>query len=112
MRALLERLNARLFDRMQAERNFDERRVRIAMFPGQIASLEPVVLEFVRAAFGCTGSDPAPLLRGVYFTSGTQEGTPFDRLTGTAGAGTRGGPELDAEPAAERGGAAISWSAC
>ncbi|WP_219672544.1 type VI secretion protein IcmF/TssM N-terminal domain-containing protein, partial [Clostridioides difficile] len=26
--------------------------------------------------------DPAPFLRGVYFTSGTQEGTPIDRLTG------------------------------
>ena len=25
---------------------------------------------------------PAPLLRGVYITSGTQEGTPIDRLTG------------------------------
>ena len=25
---------------------------------------------------------PAPLLRGVYFTFGTQEGTPIDRLTG------------------------------
>ena len=76
------RLNARLFDRMQAERNAD-RRARIAMFPGQVASLEPLLLEFLHAAFGGTRDDPAPLLRGVYFTSGTQEGTPIDRLTGT-----------------------------
>ncbi len=33
-------------------------------------------------AFGGSRLDPAPMLRGVYFTSGTQEGTPIDRLTG------------------------------
>ena len=81
LRALVERLNERLFDRLQAERN-PERRARIAMFPGQIASLEPPLMEFLQAAFGGTRSDPAPLLRGVYLTSGTQEGTPIDRLTG------------------------------
>ena len=79
---LVERLNARLFDRLQAERSPD-RRARIAMFPGQVASLEPTLMEFLKAAFGGTGDDPAVLLRGVYFTSGTQEGTPIDRLTGT-----------------------------
>ena len=78
---LVERLNARLFDRLQAERNPD-RRARIAMFPGQVASLEPVLMEFLQEAFGGARDDPAPLLRGVYFTSGTQEGTPIDRLTG------------------------------
>jgi type VI secretion system protein ImpL len=67
---------------MQAERNPD-RRSRIAMFPGQIASLEQPLMEFLQAALGGTRSDPAPLLRGVYMTSGTQEGTPIDRLTGT-----------------------------
>ena len=81
LRTLVERLNARLFDRLQAERNPD-RRARIAMFPGQVASLEPVLMEFLQAAFGGTRDDPAALLRGVYFTSGTQEGTPIDRLTG------------------------------
>ena len=81
LRALIEQLNARLFDRMQAERDI-ERRARIAMFPGQMASLASV------------GRLPSHGIRrkarrfdaaaaGVYFTSGTQEGTPFDRLTGT-----------------------------
>ncbi len=82
LRSLIERLNARLFDRMQAERNA-ERRARIAMFPGQVASLEPVLMEFLQEACGATRDEPAAMLRGVYFTSGTQEGTPFDRLTGT-----------------------------
>ncbi len=81
LRGLVERLNARLFDRLQAERNAD-RRALIAMFPGQVASLELLLIEFLRAAFGSASDNPAPLLRGVYFTSGTQEGTPIDRLTG------------------------------
>ena len=87
----MERLNARLFDRLQAERNPD-RRALIAMFPGQIASLEQPLVEFLQAAFGGSRSDPAPLLRGVYLTSGTQEGTPIDRLTAHPGAGVRRGP--------------------
>src|SRR5262249_19114908 len=37
---------------------------------------------FLQEAFGGSRLDPAPMLRGFYFTSGTQEGTPFDRLTG------------------------------
>ncbi len=52
------------------------------MFPGQVASLEPVLMEFLQGIFAGARDEPAPLLRGVYFTSGTQEGTPIDRLTG------------------------------
>jgi type VI secretion system protein ImpL len=77
LRTLVDRLNQRLFDRLQAEGD-PERRARIAMFPGQVASLAPVLAEFLQATFGKT-----PQVRGVYFTSGTQEGTPIDRLTGT-----------------------------
>jgi type VI secretion system protein ImpL len=74
--ALVQRLNQRLFDRLQAEGDPD-RRGRLALFPGQVANLGTVLQEFLQAAFG-----NAPLVRGVYFTSGTQEGTPIDRLTG------------------------------
>jgi len=79
--ALIERLNTRLFDRLQAERS-PQRRALIAGFPAQVASLESPLAEFLREAFGGSRLDPAPTLRGFYFTSGTQEGTPFDRLTG------------------------------
>ena len=81
LRGLTDRLHARLFDRLLVERNADHR-ARIAMFPGQFASLEPVLTEFVHAAFAPTDGGRSPWLRGVYFTSGTQEGTPIDRLTG------------------------------
>ena len=102
LRALVERLNARLFDRLQAERNAD-RRALIAMFPGQFASLEPALTEFLQAAFGAAPDDPAPLLRGVYFTSGTQEGTPIDRLTGTLARALGVDQTRSAEPAAGAG---------
>jgi type VI secretion system protein ImpL len=78
---LVERLNQRLLDRLQAERS-PERRAMIAGFPAQVASLEAPLAEFLREAFGGSKLDPAPFLRGVYLTSGTQEGTPIDRLTG------------------------------
>ena len=77
---LVERLNERLIDRLQAERSPD-RRVQIAGFPPQMASLEPAIAEFLQEAFGGSRLDPAPMLRGFYFTSGTQQGTPIDRLT-------------------------------
>ena len=83
---LLERLNQRLVDRLQAERS-PERRVAIAGFPAQVASLRTPLVEFVQEAFGGTRLDPAPFLRGTYIASGTQEGTPIDRLTGALARG-------------------------
>ncbi|WP_458096278.1 type VI secretion system membrane subunit TssM [Roseomonas sp. WA12] len=81
LRLLVDRLNDRLLARMQAERS-PERRALIAGFPTQVASLEQPVMSFLTEAFGGSRMDPAPLLRGVYLTSGTQEGTPIDRLAG------------------------------
>ena len=75
-RDLAVSLRARLFDRLQAERG-PERRALIAGFPAQIASLAKPLEQFIQETFAA----PAPMLRGVYFTSGTQEGTPIDRLT-------------------------------
>jgi type VI secretion system protein ImpL len=80
-KTLVERLNQRLLDRLQAERSPD-RRTLIAGFPAQVASLAAPLGEFLAEAFGGSRLDPAPALRGAYLTSGTQEGTPIDRLTG------------------------------
>jgi type VI secretion system protein ImpL len=78
---LVQRLNERLLDRLQAERSPDKR-TAIAGFPAQVASLQTPLAEFVSEAFGGSRLDPAPFLRGIYMTSGTQEGSPIDRLTG------------------------------
>ncbi|HQT88683.1 MAG TPA: type VI secretion system membrane subunit TssM [Acidiphilium sp.] len=80
-RALSERLDQRLIDRLQGERSPD-RRALIAGFPAQVASLEEPLTAFLTEAFAGSTLDPAPWLRGAYFSSGTQDGTPIDRLTG------------------------------
>jgi type VI secretion system protein ImpL len=77
--ALIRRLNERVFARLQDERDA-RRRARIFGFPQQMAALREVVAQFLTEAFAPTRFDQQPLLRGVYFTSGTQEGTPIDRL--------------------------------
>ncbi len=78
---LVERLNQRLLERLQAERSPD-RRTLIAGFPAQVASLATPLTEFLTETFIGSRLDPAPVLRGVYLTSGTQEGAPIDRLVG------------------------------
>lgn len=85
-RALVARLDERLLERLQAERSPD-RRALLAGFPAQAASMEGLLSDFLRDAFGGSRLDPAPNLRGAYLTSGTQEGTPFDRLTATLARG-------------------------
>ena len=49
-------------------------------FPQQMAALRDMLAHFLTDVFRSTRFDRQPLLRGVYFTSGTQEGTPIDRL--------------------------------
>jgi len=80
-RLLVDRLAERQAERLQAERAA-ERRALIGNFPLQVASLETPLAEFLTQAFAGSRLDPAPLLRGVYMTSATQQGTPIDRLTG------------------------------
>lgn len=79
--ALLQRLDAGLVDRLQSEAD-PQRRQRIYGFPGQFASLRAPLQEFVEQVFSPSPFEADPLLRGVYFVSGTQEGTPIDRVLG------------------------------
>jgi len=79
---LLEgRLYAALPARLQEERDL-QRRAAVYRFPQQFRVTRPLVSAFLEAAF-CNGWSDAPLVRGVYFTSGTQEGSPIDRVLGT-----------------------------
>ena len=50
-----------------------------------MAALRDVLAQFVSEVFASTHFDQQILLRGVYFTSGTQDGTPVDRLLGAIG---------------------------
>lgn len=79
---LQQRLVAQLVDRLEGERDV-LRRSAIFAFPQEFAALQPVLGEFLRGVFSGGGQvERAPLVRGVYFTSGTQEGSPIDRVMG------------------------------
>ncbi|HEU0220611.1 MAG TPA: type VI secretion system membrane subunit TssM, partial [Paracoccaceae bacterium] len=77
--ALLQQLNNLSLERMQQETD-PERRSLIHGFPQQLASLRDVARDFLTEIFQESRFEDRQHLRGVYFTSGTQEGTPIDRL--------------------------------
>lgn len=79
--ALEKRLQDGLIDRLQPERDV-QRRARIYAFPQQFSGMREVLLEFAQKVFSPSQFEQHPLLRGVYFVSGTQEGTPIDRMLG------------------------------
>ena len=64
---------------MQGETDH-QRRSLIAGFPAQVASVRGVARAFLAEVFQDSRFEDRHILRGVYFTSGTQEGTPIDRL--------------------------------
>jgi type VI secretion system protein ImpL len=79
---LERRLYALLPDRLQEERDL-QRRAAIYRFPQQFRVNGPLISSFLDAAFGSGWSGEPPLVRGIYFASGTQEGSPIDRVLGT-----------------------------
>jgi len=99
--ALMTRLNEQLFPRLEEERD-PRRRARIFGFPQQMMALRDSLAEFVADVFASTRFDQQVLLRGIYFTSGTQEGTPIDRLLGAIARRFSVAPEAVA-PAGGRG---------
>ena len=81
--ALETRLRNRLIDQVEAERDV-LKRVAIFSFPQQFGGLKGLLGGFLEMVFDGGGNlEQRSLLRGVYFTSGTQEGTPIDRVMGT-----------------------------
>jgi type VI secretion system protein ImpL len=78
---LMDRLNQEMADRLQEEGD-PLSRARIFGFPSQMAVVKPAVINFLNQIFEPTRYQTDIPLRGFYFTSGTQEGTPIDRLLG------------------------------
>lgn len=77
--ALLGQLNAQSLEKMQAETDH-QRRSLIAGFPSQVASVRQIARDFLAEVFQDNRYEQRHMLRGIYFASGTQEGTPIDRL--------------------------------
>lgn len=80
--ALISRINSRVLPRLNQERDL-QRRNLIHSFPHQMASLKQTADSFLQEIFRPSRYESQFLLRGVYFTSGTQEGTPIDRIMGS-----------------------------
>ena len=79
--ALAERLSSQVVDKLQHERS-ETRRQAIYRFPQQFASIRPLFERFLNEAFSPSRYEHPIQLRGTYFTSATQEGTPIDRIMG------------------------------
>ena len=78
---LYQRLNAGMHERLLAEPDLSRRALAYTL-PQQLAGLRDVLGRLLASVFSESKFNEQPLLRGVYFTSGTQEGTPFDRVLG------------------------------
>ncbi|MGD8914896.1 MAG: type VI secretion system membrane subunit TssM, partial [Candidatus Thiodiazotropha sp.] len=81
-RELEKRIDVRLLDRLEQERDA-KRRILIYSFPQQFSALREAAESFLSEAFSASRFQETPMVRGIYFTSGTQEGTPIDRLLGS-----------------------------
>lgn len=79
---LERRLYTLLPERLQEARDL-QKRASIYRFPQQYRSAGPLIAKFLDGAFGGAWVAETPFVRGVYFTSGTQEGSPIDRVLGT-----------------------------
>jgi type VI secretion system protein ImpL len=83
LHGLRQRLEAGWVERLQSEPALD-RRAAIFSFPHQLGLLLPTLEDMLSQIFDRGGDfDDLGLLRGVYFTSGTQEGTAIDRVMGS-----------------------------
>ncbi|MFO0615504.1 MAG: type VI secretion system membrane subunit TssM [Polyangiaceae bacterium] len=79
---LVQQLHLRGLKRLNSERSRSMKE-KIYQFPLEFAAVKRPLADFLKQAF--EGGSTAPNLRGFYFTSGTQEGKPLDRVVGVMG---------------------------
>ena len=78
---LIQRISDGMAERLQEEPDL-RARVMLFGFPAQLAAIRKPVGEFLNRIFEPTRYQSTATLRGLYFTSGTQEGTPLDAIIG------------------------------
>ena len=76
---LIAGLDRRVLRRLQDEPDL-RRRARILEFPAQVAMLQPAARAFLEMAFKPSAYEEPFRLRGIYFTSSTQDGVRADLL--------------------------------
>lgn len=82
--ALAKRLAEEIPDRLQEEAD-PVARISVFGFPAQFGALKGRIATFVAGLFDPARSQVNVSLRGFYFSSGTQEGTPIDQVLGAIG---------------------------
>ncbi|WP_058912968.1 type VI secretion system membrane subunit TssM [Entomohabitans teleogrylli] len=78
---LAQRLNDQLPERLLNEHDARQR-AECYLFPQQFAALRPRLGDYLKTVFSASRFDTRIIPRGVYFTSATQEGLPFDQVMG------------------------------
>lgn len=78
---LPQRIAAMGPQRLQAEPVL-QRRAAIHHFAAQVEAILPALEAFARQAFRRAAEAPRVMVRGIHFSSGTQEGNPIDRVLG------------------------------
>ena len=77
-----KQIQNQLIDKLHREQGSNRRNL-IYTFPQQFNSLGELAQSFLNEIFQTTRYEYATLLRGVYFTSATQDGSPIDRIMGS-----------------------------
>ncbi|EYF01261.1 type VI secretion system membrane subunit TssM [Chondromyces apiculatus] len=76
---LTRHLHGRAVKRLVAERSRDARE-KIFQFPLEFSGIRRNLAEMISTMFAVNAFQGTPVFRGFYFTSGTQEGRPLDRV--------------------------------
>jgi type VI secretion system protein ImpL len=100
---LLQEQLYRLQDEQLSREKESQRLGAIYSLPQQLAGLQAIIREAIEAVFRESRQVARPLLRGVYLSSGTQEGTPFDRILTTLRRNFSDGATSDFRAASHQG---------
>ena len=65
-----------VLQKMQNKKNNPE----LILFPGELEKIKPGLQAFIKGAFQENPYQETPFFRGIYFSSGRQEGTPFSHF--------------------------------
>jgi type VI secretion system protein ImpL len=76
---LLAQIQSRLVERLGSERH-EQARQRVYQFGLELQAIRQPLVELIQTLFQKSGFREQPNFRGFYFTSGTQEGRPLDRV--------------------------------
>jgi type VI secretion system protein ImpL len=76
---LIEALHGNALRRIATTRG-TPKRARVQQFPLEMRAVKSALADFVGALLRKNNFQETPLFRGAYFTSGTQEGRPLDRV--------------------------------